>query len=244
MRLAFLLITTLAFQSAFAKTVTITAELFDKKGGKKLYTYEGTRSFTGNKMEYKGLYKTPDGTDAVVETGLIENDTVISYTIDSLLSKEKGEITSKNGSITFKQKERNKKKKKKKYKLAPNTLVSANLVHFVQMNFDKILKKETVPFEYAVWSRREVIGFRFAFDKEDANTITISMTPRNLLYRSLVDPIKYTFDKKTKFLLESQGRVIPKQGKGRNWKSLDAYVTYKTVVSEAPATKTALAKKK
>lgn len=209
---------------AFAGTTT--AVLYDLESNKKLYTYEATRTFAKTDMTYKGEYKNLDGSIAVAENATINKGTIQNYEIDSKQTGEKGKIYTKKGKIYFEYTDSKGKKTDSYTKLYPDTLVSANLIAHAQANLDKLIKDKTVPFKYAVWYRKEVISFRFTLDKSDDKTITIKMTPSNLLYRSMVDPIYYTLNKKTKELIESRGRVIPKKKVDGDWESLDAHVKY------------------
>lgn len=205
----------------------VTSDIFKKGSTTKLFTYEGSRDFTNEDMVYKAAYKNLDGSVAVSESATIKAGMIESYEVESMQTGDKGKITTKKGKIYFEYKPKGKKAEKSYTKLMPNTVVSANLIPLAVKNFDKLLAKKTVTFSFAVWYRKEMITFRFTYEKDDAKTLTIKMSPSHLLYRSLVDPIYYVIDKKTKRLISSSGRVVPKLKKGRAWKDLDADVKYK-----------------
>lgn len=52
------------------------------------------------------------------------------------------------------------------------------------------------------------------------------MKPTSFIIAALVDPLVFTFEKKTARLLEMKGRTLPKLRKGEKWKDLDAFITY------------------
>lgn len=220
----FFLIFNLLFVFAEEKS---SADLFDLVRKNKLFTYESTRKMEQDKMLFEAQFKDAATGEVVVsEKAEILKGVIVRYEVQRLPTKETGVIETKDGKIIFTYTE-NGKKSESREPLKENTLVSATLAPYLESKMEDLLAKKDVDFRYAVWFRKETVGFRFSYDKEQNGQVVIKMNPTNFLYKSLVKPIYFTYQKATKKLISVEGRTTPKQKVGSAWKDLDALSVYK-----------------
>lgn len=205
----------------------VTSELFDLSGKEKKFTCEVRREYTADSMNFSAHYKDLQGNIVVEEKGQITSGNIVRYEIQRKQTNDNGVIEVQDKKIIFKYFDGKSQKTDKSEPLQPDTLVSANLIPFLQGHFAKIMAKEDVKFKYAVWYRQETVGFKFAYEKEEGNSVIVRMTPTNMLYRSLVDPIFITLDKTTHNATEYKGRTVPKIEVDGKWKDFDSLVTYR-----------------
>jgi hypothetical protein len=202
-----------------------TADIYDLDGKEKLFTLSTNREFIADAMTYTATFK--DMTGAVVgeEKVQTKNGVLVSCEVVRPLVKEKGLIEVKDGKIHFTYTEDGK-TSQAKTQLKPDVLVSGTLVPFMESRLKDLLEKKEVTFGYAVWFRKEVMGFKFSYEKEEANNIVVKMIPTNFLYRSLVNPLYFTMDKTTKKLISIKGRSLPKIKKDGSWRDFDGFTKY------------------
>lgn len=212
----------MAFASA---NETYSADIYDIDGKEKLFTLAADRTFTADGMTYKATYK--DLAGEVVGEELVEtkNGVLVRYDVVRPNVKEKGNLIVKDNKIYFTYTEGGK-TSTAKADLKPDTLVGGTLVPFMESKLKDLLDKKDVEFKYAVWFRKEVLGFKFSQEKIEGNNIVVKMVPTNLLYRSLVNPLYFTMDKTTKKLISIKGRSLPKIKKDGSWRDFDGFSKY------------------
>lgn len=214
------------FLMAFSQEVS-QSDVFDVEGKTKLFTYEAKRVYDKDAMSFEAQFKdATTGEVVALEKAQIKNGVIERYEVQRIQTKESGIIEVKDGKIVFSYNDAGKKSESKE-PLKETTLVSATLVPHLESKFSDLLAKKDVDFRYAVWYRKETVGFRFSFDKEENDQVVIKMNPTNFLYKSLVNPIYFTFKKSSKKLVSIKGRTLPKHKVGSAWKDLDALAIYK-----------------
>lgn len=206
-------------------TENYTADIFDIDGKEKLFTFTGQRVYTADAMTYTATYKDMTGTVVGEEKVETKNGVLIRYDVVRPLVKEKGLVETKDGKIYFTYTEDGK-TSQAKTALKPDTLVGGTLVPFMESRLKDLLDKKEVTFSYAVWFRKEVLGFKFSYEKEEGNNVIVKMVPTNFLYRSLVNPLYFTMDKTTKKLISIKGRSLPKIKKDGSWRDFDGFTKY------------------
>lgn len=218
-----LILSTLWFSSASEKA---TADVFDLEGKTKLFNYQSERIYTVNTMDFTASFKDLEGGLAADEKAHLENGKLVKYEVVLPPTGEKGLIEVKDGYVIFNYWEKSKHTSSKE-KVQPDILVSANLVPHLQAHMEDFLAKKDIVFRYAVWHRKETVGFKFTFDREeDGGIVVAKMVPTNFLYRSLVDPLYFALEKTTKKLVYIKGRTTPKIKKDGSWRDLDAYTKF------------------
>lgn len=204
-----------------------TADVFDLEGKNKIYTYKVSRKYNQEQMHYESEYKDAVTGDVVAtEKADIDRGRIVKYEVQRVPTKETGLIEVKEGKISFLYTENGQKSESKEAFREP-TLISATLVTVLEQQMESLLAKKDFDFRYAVWFRRETVGFRFSLEKEENGQVVIKMNPTNFLYKSLVKPIFFTFQKSNKKLLSIRGRTLPKVKEGSAWKDFDALTLYK-----------------
>lgn len=204
----------------------INATLYDLDGKEKKFTSETHRKATVDTLYSDSSYKNLDGTPVVTEKAEIKMGTLVHYEIQQLQTKERGTIDVVDGKLIFKYYDGTSQKNDKKEKLEPNTLVSSNLLTYLQSHLEEVLKKQNVEFYLAVWYRQETVKFAYSFEKEEGNNVVVRMAPTNMLYRSLVDPIFITVDKTTKNIVSYKGRTTPKEMVNGRYKDFNSLIVY------------------
>ncbi len=202
------------------------ADLYDLDGKTKLFTYEAERAESGQTMTYTAVYKDLSGQVVAQEKGEAVQGVFTKYEASRPPLEESGSVEVKDGKIHFNYTEKTKTSSSKD-NFKNNTLFSGTLVPFLQANMDKVVGGQELSFPYVVWYRKETVGFKFVFDKEESGKLVFKMVPTNMLYRSLVNPLFFTLDKTTKKLISVKGRTMPKIKDGSRWKDVDSFVQYK-----------------
>jgi hypothetical protein len=214
------------FQLVSANEV-MTADLFDQEGKEKIFTFESKRVYGKEIMTYEATFKDAKTGEVVAsEKAEINKGLIVRYDVQRMPTKESGVIEVKNSQLYFSYNDAGKKSESRE-PLKENTLISATLVPYLESHMEDLLAKKDVDFRYAVWFRKETVGFRFSFDKEEGTKVVFKMNPTNFLYKSMVKPIYFTYEKSTKKLLTIQGRTLPKHKMGGAWKDFDALAIYK-----------------
>lgn len=201
------------------------ADIYDIDGKEKLFTFSSERLYGKESMTYTAIWKDVAGTVVANEKAEFNKGELVKYEVERPLNKEKGLIETKDGKIIFTYTE-NGKTSTAKEDLKPDTLIGGTLVPHMEAHLKELLEKKEVPFKYAVWFRKEVIGFKFEYDREEGNNIVAKMIPTNFLYRSMVKPIYFTMDKTTKKIISLKGRTLPKIQKDGSWRDFDGFTKY------------------
>jgi len=215
----------LSFFAAFANE-KYSGDIYDLEGKEKLMTYEADRTLTKDTMEFKAVFKDLNGNITGQESGTVVAGKLVKYTAERPPAKDSGLVEVKDGKIHFTYTDGGK-TSDSKATFKEDTLFSGMLVPHMQSNFDTLLAKKDLKFPYVVWYRKEAMGFRVQFDREDGGNVVFKMAPSNMLYRSLVNPIEFTFEKATKKLISIKGRTMPKVSKDGKLRDFDALIKYK-----------------
>lgn len=211
---------------AFAQAnESYTADVFDIDGKEKLFTYAAERTYTADTMKFTSTFKDLTGAVVATEKAELKNGKIIKYEVERIPTKESGLIEGKDGKMVFTYTESG---KKSSATTTPKSdvLISANLVPYIEAHLKELLAKKDVTFGYAVWFRKEIMSFKFSYEKEEGENVVIKMNPTNMLYRSLVNPIYFTLNKTTKKLVSVKGRSLPKIKQGSAYRDFDGFVKY------------------
>jgi len=201
------------------------ADIFDLDGKEKLFTFSSQRTFDKQTMRYTATFKNLQGDVVAEESAEVTQGILVKYNVERSPTQEKGVIEVKDGKIHFSYTEKTKTSTAKE-KLNDNTLVSAMLIPFLTTHLKELIDNKDVGFRYAVWFRKEVIGFKFSLDKVEGQNVTVKMIPSNLLYRSLVNPIYFTLDKTSQKVISIKGRSLPKIQMDGAWRDFDGLAKY------------------
>ncbi|HHT9130114.1 MAG TPA: hypothetical protein ACFYEC_04520 [Candidatus Brocadiaceae bacterium] len=107
---------------------------------------------------------------------------------------------------------------------------------FLNNNWDKLMKGETLNIRLPVLDRLETVGFKFFQEKEadvdGIKTIVIKMKPSSFVIAALVDPVMFYFHPTDQRpdghkLIEIVGRTVPKRKDGDKWEDLDVIMKFR-----------------
>lgn len=151
-----------------------------------------------------------------------------SLIIDQTQTGERGELTV-DGKVNFSW-TKDGKTKTSTEKIPNNLVVAATLVPYLQKHWDELVAGKDVEVRFGALDRRETVGFEFFKIEEKTlngkEVMKVKMKPSSFIIAAIVDPLFFTFDKKTKRLVELLGRTAPKRKIGNSWKDLDADIVY------------------
>lgn len=202
-------------------------EVFDLEGKTHLYTCEGSRVYNQDMVTFTSQYKNVQTGEVVAtEKAEFKDGQLVRYDVARIPTKETGLIEVRDGKLRFTYTEDGKKSENKE-DFKTDTLIGGSLAPYMEKHLDELLAKKALTFRYAVFFRKETVGFEFTFEKEENDHVVIKMNPTNFLYKSLVKPIYFTFDKKTKKLLSFKGRTLLRHKNGSSWNDLDGFTKYK-----------------
>ncbi|HEX7675798.1 MAG TPA: hypothetical protein VF412_16595 [Bdellovibrio sp.] len=215
---------------SFAQEKT-SAVLYDlnSQRNEKLYTaiIESTPSSDGAK--FHTVFRDLQGKTALEETGLISGADLKDYTIDRPQTNEKGHIEVRDGKVYFTY-EGDGKKKTAEEKVSGDILCPANFSAFVRAHWGELNAGTAVPVRYAVWDRRETVGFTLQkmgeSDHEGKKWMELRMKPTSFVIAAIVDPIHLWYAVDSKKLMVMKGRVQVKKQVDGKWKDLDAESVY------------------
>ena len=229
---------------SFAEDLVATGIVFDKEGKEKKFTYERYQTTDGTKITDRAVYKDMDGTVLTEETMVVDSDKLVRYDMDQKQLKQKAWIEVGKEKVTFNLKKFRKNNYPQTAKRRDNFVVGLQIVPTIIKNWDKLIKGDEVEIRLGVWHRQEDIGFDLTKEKVDDKELVVKMNPDSMFIRAVVDPIYFTFDKKTKNLVSYKGRTTPKIKKGRSYYDFDGLTTYKTVAKADKAAKKKINKTK
>lgn len=208
------------------------ADLFEQgsKREKKLFTLDVSLTDDGAQSSYKATFKDLNGSPVVEQTAILRGAELVRDEIQQRQTGLKGLIEVKEGRVYF-TKTVNGKDETSDEKLGKNLVSSANFQRYIGTQMEALKKGETVDMRYAVWSRKETVGFSIKKIGEegegDQKIVQLKMSPTSFIIRQLVDPVLFKFNHDGSKLLEMNGRVQPLRKDGEKFKDLDAEVLYK-----------------
>lgn len=235
-KILFLVVLGLALGPASAKSPSVLrANILDiKKPETILFKFEKTSSTVGKEEVSKRKFVHPGGELAAEETVTYENGQLKKLELKQNQSGDSGSLEVKDGQLHFSY-TRDGKTKTDEEKLEGELVSSDQMYTFLNANWDKLMKGETLSIRFPVLDRLETVGFKFFKEKDtDVNgvsAVTIKMKPSSFIIASLVNPIMFHFHPTQKLadghkVIEVVGRTVPKTKDGEKWKDLDAIMRF------------------
>lgn len=212
--------------------VSYTADLFEQgsKREKKLFTLDVVLTDEGTQSAYKAIFKDLEGNVVVEQASVLRGAELVRDEIQQKQTGMKGLIELKDGRVYF-TKTVNGKDEAADEKLGKTLVSSANFQRFIATQMEALKKGDTIEMRYAVWSRKETVGFSVKKMAEEgigeSQIIQLKMSPTSFIIRQLVDPVIFKFNNDGSRLLEMNGRVQPFRKEGEKFQDLDAEVLYK-----------------
>ncbi len=208
------------------------ADLFEQGSNrqKKLFTLDVKLTQEGGLSNYNAVFKDLSGQVVVEQNSVLKGVELIKDEVQQKQLGQVGKVEVKDGRVHF-TKIVNGKEETASEKFEAPLVSSSNFTKFVNSQFDQIKEGKTVSMRYAVWARKETVGFSLKKISEsgdgDRKVIEIKMSPSSFIIRQLVKPVMFKFNFDGSRILEMDGRVQPLLKSGDKYKDLDAEVLYR-----------------
>jgi len=206
---------------------------------KLLFTFRRSAQVTNEITSVSCDYFSPDGSMAVAEKFVYDQDALSSFEIDQFQIGAKGSgavVVDKNDPLkrrlvlkwTTTHDGKSETKSSSEY-LRNDTLVSDMIPGFIVKHWDELAGGKEVAFRCIIPSRLETVGFELVKDSETdwhgKKVLRLRMKASNFFAARLVAPIFFLVESEPAHrVLEYTGRTAPKLRKGKKWRDLDARV--------------------
>ena len=208
---------------------------------KLLFTFRRSAQVTNEITRVACDYFSPDGSRAVAEKFVYDQDAISSFDIDQFQIGAKG-----SGAVVADENNPSKKRLVLKWTtthdgksetktsseyLRKDTLVSDMIPGFIVKHWDELAGGKEVAFRCVIPSRLETVGFELAKDSETEwhgkRVLRLRMKASNFFAARLVAPLFFVVESEPPHrVLEYTGRTAPKLRKGQKWRDLDARVVF------------------
>jgi hypothetical protein len=196
---------------------------------KKLFSYRIKTTDEGALTRVSTRFLDTEANVVVEEKGVLKGSNLVTYEIDDRQTGRKGSVEVKDGTVTFAYLKDGKESRDSE-KLGETLVAPVNFARFIKDNWEKLSAGKDVDIRYAVWDRKETVGFSLRKMGEEEikgkKLVKIRMKPSSFVIAALVQPIYVFLPADGSRLMALNGRVTPKLKSGKNWKDLDAEVLY------------------
>jgi hypothetical protein len=221
----------------------LTGRILDKASDtdKLLFIFKRSAQVTNEITRVACDYFTPDGSIAVAEKFVYDQDALSSFEIDQFQTGAKG-----SGAVVADENNPSKKRLVLKWTtthdgkaetktsseyLRKDTLVSDMIPGFIVKHWDELAGGKEVAFRCVIPSRLETVGFELVKESETdwdgKKVLRLRMKTSNFFAARLVAPIFFIVENEPGHrVLEYTGRTAPKLRKGQKWRDLDARVIF------------------
>ena len=221
----------------------LTGRILDKASDtdKLLFIFKRSAQVTNEITRVACDYFTPDGSIAVAEKFVYDQDALSSFEIDQFQTGAKG-----SGAVVADENNPSKKRlvlkwttahdgkpatKTSSEDLRKDTLVSDMIPGFIGKHWDELAGGKEAAFRCIIPSRLETVGFELVKDSETywhgKKVLRLRMKASNFFAARLVAPLFFVVESEPPHrVLEYTGRTAPKQRKGQKWRDLDARVVF------------------
>lgn len=213
-----------------APTPHFTAKIFDHKDhSKQMFDYKSDVDVEGETKTFTNTVSDLNGEVLVVEKTVLKGGKLVSFEQDQKQLKTQGKLEVKGEKIDFTF-TRDGKTKTDDEKFSDDFIVTSTLVAYVQANWEKITKGETVKSRLGVLDRLETVGFQFKKESEKevggAKAVVVKMKASSLIISAIVNPLFFTFAADGSKLLELEGRTNVKVMVDGKFKDFDGHTVY------------------
>lgn len=214
----------------------------DSKKPQLLYTFKRTAHRDGPLLNVVRTYSYPDGRVAAVEKATYRDGNLVSYTLDEKQINAHGSLKIDGNALAGKGKVHfsytdNGNTKTGDEQLSGPTVINDDITAYMQAHWNELMAGKTLNVRYLVIPRQETVGFSLSKSGEDnwngRQVVNVKMDPSSFIIGLLVDPVYFTFDKKTGEIIQYTGRTTPMIKQGGDWKPLDAVTALQWVSTAA-----------
>ncbi|HET7371349.1 MAG TPA: hypothetical protein VFK45_10980 [Gammaproteobacteria bacterium] len=203
----------------------------DSKQPQLLYNFRRTAERKNGALHVERTYTYPDGKVAAVETATYRNGNLVAYSVDEKQIgahgnlKIDGDAFAGQGTVQFSYTADGSTDTGKETLSGP-TVVNDDITAYMQAHWNDLMAGKTLNVRYLVIPRQETVGFSLTKAGEDnwngREVVNVKMEPSSFFIGLIVDPVYFTFDKKTGEIIQYTGRTTPKIKKNGDWQPLDA----------------------
>jgi hypothetical protein len=213
----------------------LTGSIYDKEGGRLLFTFRRTATKTGDTIRVLREFRNPDGSLAAQERVVYERGRLLLFEVDELQIGANGRaalepLPDNQRRINFQYARgarQDAKPKRKSEIVAEEPLTGDSLAVFLADHWEEINSGAVVRFRYLVVPRLETIGFKFTREStgefHGKKVVRVKMEPTSWVIAQILDPLLFTVESEPPHrVLQYWGRTTPKIRDGESWRDLDA----------------------
>ena len=217
----------------------LTGSIYEKQGGRLLFTFRRTATQTGAVVSVLREFQNPDGSVAAQEKVRYEGGRLAHFELDERQTGAGGHalvelLSDRRQRVQFQYTTRSNRADKRRQKsetVRDPLLISDMLPGFMAEHWDELSRGQSVKFRYIVVPRLETIGFKLrrdtTADVHGKKVVTIKMEPTSALIAQFLDPLVFTVEAEPPHrILQYWGRTTPRMGSGGSWKDLDALTVF------------------
>jgi hypothetical protein len=229
----------LAAQASYLEPKLLTGSIYDKPGGRLLFTFRRTATQTGDVVSVLRDFRNPDGSLASQERVQYERGRLVRFELDERQTGASGRavlesLGNQRQRIQFQyttRAGRSEKAKQNNETISDKALISDMLPGLIAEHWDQLVCGDAVKFRYIVVPRLETIAFKLKRESvaelRGKKVIRIKMDPASRLIAQFVDPILFTIEADPPHrILQYWGRTTPKIRSGQAWNDLDALTVF------------------
>jgi hypothetical protein len=217
----------------------LTGSIYDKPGGRLLFTFRRAATQTGDVVSVLREFNNPDGSLASVERVRYERGRLVRFDLDERQIGATGNarvelLPNQRQRILFQYTTRSSRANRPKQEtetLREQVLINDMIPYFVVEHWDELARGDTVKFRYIVVPRLETIGFKLrresAAELQGKKMVRLKMEPASRFIAQFVDPLVFTVEADPPHrIFQYWGRTTPKIRSGQSWNDLDALNVY------------------
>jgi hypothetical protein len=228
----------LAATTDYFQPKLLTGSIYDKAGGRLLFTFRRTATQTGEVVRVLREFRSADGSLAAQERLTYERGHLTRFELDELQIGANGQaLMQPQGNrlridFQYTTGARDALKQKRKLEtLREEPLISDTLPAFLAEHWEELDRGATVKFRYLVVPRLETIAFKLnreaTSEFNGKKVVRIKMEPANWMIAQVLDPLLFTVERDPPHrILHYWGRTTPKIRTGDAWRDLDALTVF------------------
>ena len=228
-----------AAESNYLEPKLLTGSIYDKPGGRLLFTFRRTAAQTGDVVSVVREFHDSGGSMASQERVHYERGRLVRFELDERQTAARGNarlepIGNQRQRIHFQYTTRSGRSEKTRQKtetVSDQPLISDMLPGLITKHWDELTRGDTVKFRYIVVPRLETIAFKLkresSAELRGKKVVRIKMEPASRLLAQFVDPLVFTVEADPPHrILQYWGRTTPKLRSGQSWNDLDALTIF------------------
>lgn len=215
----------------------LNGSIYDKPGGRLLFTFRRTATQTGDVVYALREFRNPDGSLAAVERVQYELGRLKRFELDELQISATGQVLIspvEQGKYQTRFEytpARDEATKRRTEALTQVPLISDTLPAFLLDHWNELNDGASVKFGYIVVPRLETIAFNLTRQSsgefKGKKVVIIKMQPTSWAIAQFLDPLVFTIEADPPHrILQYWGRTTPKIRKGQSWRDLDALTVF------------------